>query len=263
MPRQADREGGRASGTATAAAPFPFAKTTREPLSVAVSKNLRQAIVSGQISVGTEMPSEKELGQRLGVGRSTVREALRILQAQGLLSGGDTVSTQRPRVSAEKSMSTAADVMENVLRLGQVPLSDIVELRIALERAMVGLAAARAKKKPAVLDDAKDALAVMKVEGLDVERFRAADLAFHKGIARATGNAAFPLVMEVLREVVSAHLGERLHEVPSAKAAMTRLAREHAAILAAIERGDGDEASAAVESHIRGFYRDKKEHPKR
>jgi len=234
--------------------PFALAKATREPLSVAVSRQLRAAIVSGKISVGTAMPSEKELGQRLGVGRSTVREALRILQAQGLLSGGDTVSTQRPRVSAEKTMSTAADVMENVLRLGAVPLGDMVEVRISLERAMVSLAAKRAPKRPSVLDDAKDALAVMRVKDLDVERFRAADLAFHKGIARATGNAAFPLVMEVLREAVSAHLGERLHEVRSAKTAMAALTREHEEILSAVERGKPEKAAALVEDHIRDFY---------
>ena len=239
---------------ATEEKPFALVPTSREPLSIAVSRQLRQAIVSGKITIGTAMPSEKELGQQLGVGRSTVREALRILQAQGLLSGGDTVSTQRPRVSAEKSMSTAADVMENVLRLGQVPLGDIVELRISLERSMVSLAAKRAQTKPAVLDDAKDALAVMKVKNLDVERFRAADLAFHKGIARATGNAAFPLVMEVLREVISAHLGERLHAVRSSKTAMVDLTREHEEILSAIERGKPEKAAALVEDHIREFY---------
>ena len=124
---------------------FALRAEERAPLSVTVSRRLREAIMSGQIAVGTELPGENELARDLGVGRSTVREALRILQAQGLLSGGDTVSTQRPRVSAEQTMSMAAHTMESALRLGQVPLGDLVRLRLVIEGAAVQEAAARAE----------------------------------------------------------------------------------------------------------------------
>ena len=118
------------------ASPFELRAEDRAPLSVLVSRQLRQAIVSGRVSVGTELPSEKELTAELGVGRSTIREALRILQAQGLLSGGDTVSTRRPRVSTHQTLSlAAAQAMENAVRLGQVPLGDLVELRVVIEGA--------------------------------------------------------------------------------------------------------------------------------
>ena len=224
----------------------------RAPLSVAVSRRLREAIVSGKISVGTELPSEKELAAELGVGRSTIREALRILQAQGLLSGGDTVSTARPRVSAEQSMSMAANTMENVLRLGQVPLGDLVELRLVIEGASARHAAER--RDAAALADARAALSVMKTPRVDVESFRAADLRFHQALAAAGGNMAFSLVMGVLRTAISAHLGEALLRVSNPRGTMNELTREHEAILDAVEHGKAKRASELITAHIGGFY---------
>jgi GntR family transcriptional repressor for pyruvate dehydrogenase complex len=233
-------------------APFSLRIEDRAPLSVLASRKLREAIVSGRISVGSELPTEKELMQELGVGRSTVREALRILQAQGLLSGGDTVSTQRPRVSAEQTLSSAAQAMENVLWLGQVPLGDLVELRLVIE----GAATERAAEAnvEAALEQARAALATMRERELDIPTFRDADLRFHRSLVAAAGNGAFPLVMGVLREAIASHLGEALLGVKDVKRTMATLTREHEAIFAAVVRGRGKQARELVTSHIRDFY---------
>jgi DNA-binding FadR family transcriptional regulator len=70
-----------------------------------------------------------------GVGRSTVREALRILQAQGLVSGGDTVSTTKPRVSNEKALGDAVSLaMENALARKTAATE---QLRLATEVARI------------------------------------------------------------------------------------------------------------------------------
>ncbi|MBX3199592.1 MAG: FadR family transcriptional regulator [Labilithrix sp.] len=243
------------------ASPFELRAEDRAPLSVLVSRQLRQAIVSGRVSVGTELPSEKELTAELGVGRSTIREALRILQAQGLLSGGDTVSTRRPRVSTHQTLSlAAAQAMENAVRLGQVPLGDLVELRVVIEGASVESAAADSDE---ALDAARAAIVAMKAstqgKAPDVEAFRAADLAFHRSLALASRNAAFPLVMGVLRSAISSHLGEALHREADLPGAIARLTREHEAILGAIEAGRGERARALVTKHIRAFYRQRAE----
>ena len=235
-------------------APSPFAPSAEEraPLSIAVSRRIREAIVSGKISVGTELPSEKDLARELGVGRSTVREALRILQAQGLLSGGDTVSTLRPRVSADQTLTTAASTMENVLRLGQVPLRDLVELRVLIEGAAIRHAAEEGDAT--ALAEARAALAVMKTPRIDIETFRAADLRFHRCLTTAGGNVAFALVIGVLRTAISSHLGEALLRVPNAKKTMAALTKEHEEILDAVEHGRGKRAAELVTEHIRAFY---------
>jgi DNA-binding FadR family transcriptional regulator len=245
------------------AAPRKFAELglrieDRAPLSVIVSRKLREAIVSGRMSVGSAFPSEKELTTSLGVGRSTVREALRILQAQGLLSGGDSVSTQRPRISAAHTLVSAAQAMENVIRLGQVPIADLVELRLVIEGAAIEQAAspgtARARADAGALAPARAALATMQDPGIDIPTFRDADLRFHRGLVAAAGNAAFPLVMGVLREAIAAHLGEALLHVKDPKRTMARLRREHQAIYDAVEAGRGALARGLVTRHIRSFY---------
>lgn len=236
----------------TKASPFAFRVTDRAPLSVLVSRRLREAIMSGEVPLGTSLPSEKELTEQLGVSRSTVREALRILQAQGLLTGGDTISTQRPRVTDEHTVTSAALAIESVLRLGQVPLDDLVELRVLIEGAAFEQAAN--ERAPEALDEARQALAVMKSSSVDVESFRAADLRFHRCLVAASGNVAYGLVMGVLRGAISAHLGEALHRVKDSKATLRELAKEHESILSAVEKGEAKRARALVTEHIRTFY---------
>lgn len=227
-----------------------YRPVSRAPLSLLVSRQLREAIVTGELGAGTELPSEKVLTERFGVSRSTVREALRILQAQGLLSGGDTVSTARPRVSDELPLGAAAEALENVLRLGQVPLPDLVELRLMLEQAALRGAPATSPD----LDKAREELAVMAVPGIAVADFHDADVRFHLCLSRAGGNAAVPLVMGVLRHSISAHLLTSLEAIEDVEPVLERLRQEHAAILTAVETGDRERACALVQGHVRGFY---------
>ena len=224
----------------------------RAPLSVLVSRQLRESIMTGEIPIGTELPGEKELGQRLGVSRATIREALRILQSQGLLTGGTTVSTQRPRVTDAHVLGSAASAMEQVLRLGQVPLGDLIELRVLIEGA--AFEGAAVMRLPAALEEARLALEAMRSPEVDIESFRAADLRFHQSLVGAAGNASFPLIMGVLRGAISSHLGEALHRIKDANTAMSQLTKEHEDLFAAVSSGDGARARVLVAKHIRDFY---------
>ncbi|RFA25554.1 hypothetical protein CAI21_18665 [Alkalilimnicola ehrlichii] len=224
----------------------------REPLSVIVAGRIRDAIVSGQLPDGSPLPGEKELGARFEVGRSTVREALRILQAQGLVTGGDRVSTRTPTVNGRGAVSSAAFALENVLRLGQVPLQDLVSLRLLIEQSALALAAAR-------LDDegrgrAEDAIAEMDAAADDIECFIDADVAFHATLIDAAGNAAYVLVNNVLRGTMAEHLRVALQRAQDLPAVTAKLNREHRAILAAACAGDGSLAAQRVGAHIRDFY---------
>ncbi|MFT3698606.1 MAG: FCD domain-containing protein [Kofleriaceae bacterium] len=228
--------------------PVELSAEDRLPLSVIVARRLREAIITGKLAVDEPLPSEKQLCEQLNVGRSTIREAIRILQAQGLVSGGDTVSTQRPRVSAALAATSAAAMMENVLRLGQVPLADLIELRVVIEGAIVE-AAATAETRD--LTGAREALETMRESKDDIEAFRGADLQFHRALAAAAGNTAFGLVMGVLRDAISAHLGETLRKVPHAT---RRLLHEHQAIFDAVERRHVKRARQLIAEHIVDFY---------
>jgi GntR family transcriptional regulator, transcriptional repressor for pyruvate dehydrogenase complex len=236
--------------------PFSFPIEQRVPLSVLVSRRIREAIVSGKVTMGSELPSEKELTRELGVGRSTVREALRILQAQGLLSGAETVSTKRLRVSKEHILTAAAVAMTAVLQLGQVPLTDLVELRLLIE----GAAIENACKKPdeASLEQANQALQVMLAPEVSVEAFREADLKFHQNLVQASGNTAFLMVMGVLRKAILTHLGDALAREPHAAQTMGTLALEHQAILDAVTERKAKRARKLLMDHISNFYEEQR-----
>ncbi len=95
----------------------------------------------------------------------------------------------------------------------------------------------------------------MRRPGIGVEEFEEADVRFHVALVRASGNEAMHLVMQVLRETVARHLLDFLRAQPDTGATLARLTDEHAAILAAVERGHATRASALVSAHISGFYR--------
>lgn len=229
-----------------------FAPVERAPLSLLVSRQLREAIVSGDLAVGSPLPTEKELTEQFEVSRTTIREALRILQAEGLLSGGDTVSTKRPTVSAEHTVGSAARALENVLRLGEVPLPDLIDLRLLLEGA--ALEDAAQDPDPTALASARAALEAMSVPGLDIEVFHAADVAFHIALVGAAGNRAHHLVLGVLRDALAGHLLSALRRIADPTPVLARLVDEHRGILAAVETGDGARARDLVCDHVRGFY---------
>lgn len=224
----------------------------REPLSMAVARQLRDAIVSGELADGTSLPSEKALSVRLGVGRSTVREALRILQAQGLVSGGDRVSTRGPTVDGSGTLPSAASALENVVLLGQVPLADLVSLRLLIEQA--ALEAAAARHDDAALDRAQAALDEMRDAKADVERFHKADVAFHAALIDAAGNGAYSLVANVLRDTTARHLREALEAEPRPAKVLAQLVDEHDEVLAALRSGHGKKAARLVRAHIETFY---------
>jgi GntR family transcriptional repressor for pyruvate dehydrogenase complex len=227
-----------------------FRPVTRVPLSLLVSRQIRDAIVAGDLPVGSELPSEGRLGERFGVSRSTIREALRIVQALGLLSGGDTVSTARPRVSVDHTVARASEAIENVLRLGRVPLGDLVELRLAIEGAALG----RPAVETARLGEARAALAVMQRPDVDVATFHDADVRFHLSLAGVSGNGAFPLVMSAVRDAIAGHLLDALQALDDPRPTLERLAGEHDAILAAVESGDCERATRLVRDHVWAFY---------
>lgn len=222
-----------------------FGAVSRAPLSLLVSDQIRESILAGSLPVGAELPSEKELADEFGVSRSTIREAVRVLQAKGLLSGGDTVSTARPRVSASPDVSGA---LSSALRLGRIPLADLVELRVLVEGAAVTTA------RPERLSGAHDALAVMRSPAVDAVTFHRADVHFHLALAGAGGNSAFSTVMTSLRDVIASYLLEALTALADPQPAFARLAAEHAGILAAIEAADPDTAAELVRAHICDFY---------
>lgn len=226
-----------------------FKEIVRNPVHLQVAGQLREAILEGTLTPGEPLPPERELSRLFGVSRASVREALRALQAEGLITGGRAPA---PSVVTEELGGPARDVLVNLLRLNRVELADLVDFRCLLETGAVRRAARREER--ARLEEARDALEEMRDPEITVERFDEADVRFHVSLVRASGNEAMRLVMLALRHAVARHLLAALHAQRDPAATLRRLTEEHAAILDAVEKGRPERAAKLVDEHIRGFY---------
>lgn len=229
-----------------------FRELERRPAYAQVAERLRESILSGALAAGTPLPSERELCDAFGVARTTVREALRALQVQGLaVSGGPTAPL---RVVAPDALSTdpMRDTLVHLLRLGRTPLDELLGLRRALEGA--GAADAAARRPAPDLSAAREQIALQRAAGDDVEAFEQADVRFHLEVVRASGNEALTLVMLAVRDSIASHLLAALSAMNAPRLVMKRIVREHEAILAAIAEGDGEAARRLSEDHVIRFY---------
>jgi GntR family transcriptional repressor for pyruvate dehydrogenase complex len=226
-----------------------FQPIVRAPVYLQVADQLRDAILSGELAAGEALPPERDLAETFGASRASVREALRVLQAQGLISGSGTPA---PAVVAEGTEPSAREALITLLRLNRVELEQLVDFRCMLESA----ALRRAADAPDAdrLDDARRALEEMAAPDLAIEAFDEADVRFHVALVRASGNEAMHLVMAALRDAVARHLLAALRAQADPRRTLARLTAEHAAILDAVESGQAERAAGLVEAHIRGFY---------
>lgn len=214
---------------------------------------VEQRILAGELTVGDSLPAERELAVQLGVSRAAVREAVRSLEAQGVLRS--TVGSGAAGGTRVTAMPSGA--LTRLLRihvaLANFPLPDVLEMRVVLERLSARLAAGGGA--PERLVAAEEALAGMR-GATDAETFNDADAAFHVAIAEAAGNRLVADTTIAIRESVRAPLLDRFQRLgPDALAVLTgELLAEHEAILRAITAGDGDLAERLVEEHIRSAW---------
>jgi DNA-binding FadR family transcriptional regulator len=227
-----------------------FIEVTRSPVYLQVANQLRGAIVAGELAAGEELPTERDLSKTFGASRASVREALRVLEAQGLITTGGAPARA---VVATELAGHAREALSTLLELNRVGLDDLVELRCVLESAAIRQAAARPDSE--ALGEAQQALDDQRRCDVDLEAFDAADLRFHIALVRASGNEAMHLVMLALRDAAVRYLLVALRAQRDPRRVLRRLVSEHEAILSAARGGDGQQAATLAESHIRRFYR--------
>jgi GntR family transcriptional repressor for pyruvate dehydrogenase complex len=211
----------------------------REPLATQVARRLVEFILSGQVEPGERMPSERQLAEAFGVGRSAMREALKSLSLIGLVEVRQGDGTYLRKANA----ALLPEVIEWGLLLGEQRTMDLVEARQKIEAVIAGLAAERRS------DCDLDVLArlIDRMEhAADVDAYVEADVAFHLRVAEAAHNT-------VLRDILSnvqALLRAWIRRVIAARGETGSSYVEHVPIYEAIARGDSAAAAAAMEAHM-------------
>ncbi|WP_041837827.1 FadR/GntR family transcriptional regulator [Actinosynnema mirum] len=219
-----------------------------------VLAHVEAELAAGRLVVGGQLPPERRLAGELGVSRSTVREAIRALQALGVVrsgvgSGPDAGTT----VIADPAGGIGAALRLH-LATRRLPLADLVGTRVLLEGASARAAAARGDA--AELAAAGELLDRMDAPGIGAEEFHRLDADFHVALTRAAGNAVNTAVMTALRDAIHHTVLRAVAELPDWAGTARRLRAEHRAVLAAVLAGEEDAAAELVTAHVEGFHRE-------
>jgi GntR family transcriptional regulator, transcriptional repressor for pyruvate dehydrogenase complex len=225
----------------------PATKPREKPQQIA--DELRRLIILGELDEGDSLGHEPDLIERFGVSRPSLREALRILEAEGLISvvrgvqGGVVVHRPDQRLTAR----TAALVLQS----RNVSLADVFEARTILEPAAVRLVAlsrnrrASARRLRALIAEEEEALD-------DPLAFGQANARFHEQLVEMAGNQTLTIVAEMLNEVVAraVTLVSQSESDGQSDATRRRGVRSQQRVVDLIEEGNADDAEAHWRTHM-------------
>lgn len=223
-----------------------------EPLGYApaywrVSEAIRARILRRELAEGEALPTETELARQFEVNRSTVREALRKLESNGLLGrrrGGKRLYVTRPTREA------VGGGLSQALTLHRARVVDVWE---ALQAVQPGIAAAAAERRSDAaleqLEAARRRFSERKADRDDAVRDVAA---FFDALGEASGNPVFALLNEPLLRLLQPSLAQIIDRVPQAR---SRIESAQKQLAAAVRAGDAVGASTWMARHIRDFRR--------
>jgi GntR family transcriptional repressor for pyruvate dehydrogenase complex len=220
----------------------------------AVLRHVEAELASGRLAVGEQLPAERKLAEGLGVSRPTVREAIRVLQALGVVRSGVGSGPEAGTTVIADPAGGIGAALRLHLATRRLPMADLVGTRTMIESASVR-AAARTPAHPD-LDVAAALLAGMDAPGIDADTFHQLDADFHVAITRAAGNVVNAAIMTALRDAIHHAVLDAVAALPDWDRTAARLRREHRAILRAVRAGDGERAAALVTRHVEGFHRE-------
>ncbi|MHB1345057.1 MAG: FadR/GntR family transcriptional regulator [Thermoleophilia bacterium] len=206
-----------------------------------VVQQLQSLISSGRLDAGDQLPSERALADQLAVSRTSVREALRILEARGMVEArpGHGLFVRGRRTEEIVSILAAYLVRERESFL------EVLDVREALERKAAERAAVLATAKD--LESIKAALVMMQEEVLEGRMPIESDTAFHRALGAASRN-------EVLSQILDTVLGlmsQRRREILSEDYGGILMLHQHVNIYRAIKNRDSAAAADLTSAHLR------------
>lgn len=216
-----------------------------------VLRHLESQLLSGELAPGDHVPPERTLAAQLGVGRSSVREALRVLDILGLIRAQTGSGPHAGAVIISAPSGGMSSLMRLQVAAKGFAVTDVVKTRLLLESAVVTDLAGN----PADLGAATALLDAMDSPELTAQEFLALDAGFHVALAEASGNQVVATMMIGLRASIEGYVLHGVSGVADWPAAARKLRAEHRSIIDAISTGDSSTAASRVHAHITDYYR--------
>jgi GntR family transcriptional repressor for pyruvate dehydrogenase complex len=224
-----------------------FEQIRMEPAYRKVATALMERILDRRLSEGERLPSETELARQFGVNRSTVREAVRELESNGLVArrrGSKLLVVTRPEADH------VADGVSRALVLHDVTYLDVWEALTILEPPIAENAAR--KRSEADLERMVGAAGNFATDNMDAARAALHAAEFFRMVGAATHNRILMIAQEPLLQLLDASLQRMLDKVPQSRARITAAERR---ICDAVREQDVDTARVWMTRHIRDFRR--------
>ncbi|QKT10914.1 FadR/GntR family transcriptional regulator [Rhodococcus sp. W8901] len=215
-----------------------------------VLSKVEEMMVSGELLPGQRLPGERTLAADLGVGRSSVREALRVMEALGLLKAQTGSGPTAGAMIVARPTGGMTMLMRMQVAAHGFPVSDVVQTRLVLESEVMR---ALAQKASADLTAAVELLDSMDEPTLTADEFLVLDAQFHVAMADAAGNQVIAAMMAGLRASIESYVVGGV-DIAAWPTTCTRLRHEHRGLVEAVTAGDAPLAERRIVDHIRGYY---------
>ncbi|MBO1738941.1 FadR/GntR family transcriptional regulator [Leifsonia sp. TF02-11] len=219
-----------------------------------VLARIEERLVDGRLRPGDHLPPERALAAEFGVARSSVREAVRVLEAMGLIRTQTGSGPSSGAIIVARPLGGMQSLMRLQVAASGFPVADVVSTRLLLETSVAGELAERAPHVE--LADARHLLDAMDDPALTAAEFLALDAQFHLSLAEAAGNTVVATTMAGLRSSIEGYVLAGAARLPDWEAMAARLRAEHRGLIDAIDAGDPAAARARVRDHISDYYRD-------
>ena len=199
----------------------------------------KRMIAEGVLSPGDRLPAERELAEMLGVSRSSLRQALKVLEMMGVIDQRVGSGTRLNPADA----SILEEPLEFLILLQGITFDELMEARLIVEPELAARAATRATE--ADRQALEQAIQQMEAGSEGTDGFVASDIAFHRAVSMASGNRVCAMLFTVVHQSL-----EALIRFTSARAEPGHTIRFHRRILQAIRDGDAEAARQRMREHI-------------
>lgn len=210
-------------------------------------------MAAGELNPGDRLPSERELVEKFGVARSSVREALRVLESKELVRSrpGDPRGPLVLPFSVEPMRRSIAMLTSS----RTMTFPELIQFRMVVD-ASTNLMAATRRTGAQLVAMERNIARMRESMAIGHEVFGRADLEFHELIAEAAGNKLIQVCGDVAREAVLALITQTIQDADDRAARMLRVLRHHSAVFAAISDRDGVRASRLAREGLYDYYAD-------
>lgn len=210
----------------------------RVRLSDNIVEELENIIVQS-MKPGEKLPSEMELAEKFSVGRSTIRESLKVLSSKGLIKRGNEGT-----FVSEKVNKCLIDPLNLLIHMNIGDVEDLLELRQMLE--VEAIIKAAQKATPEIINELNHINWQMKEPGLDPESLQNLDIKFHNTIAKATGNTVLMELLNAIRQVIAKNVEDSQMVVGIMEESMGF----HQQLVEAMQTKDSEEAHKVMEKYF-------------